>query len=130
MTAACAIDWPAFGLDPEPGCDLPAAFMVAQACVHEHVARSRACYGCVAELVRDCPPDEWWCEPCRVAGHVCPAPLHLEELPPPFTGRVIYACPGCEGDLEADGLELWCPDCQTAVSLADMHDDRESDPWF
>ena len=47
-----------------------------------------------------------------------------------FTGRVIYACPDCEGDLEEDAFELWCPGCQSAVSLADMHVDRESDPWF
>ena len=46
------------------------------------------------------------------------------------TGRVIYCCPDCEGDLEEDADCLWCPGCQAAVSLADMHVDRESDPWF
>ena len=48
----------------------------------------------------------------------------------PYTGRVIYACPDCEGDLEEDGLELWCPGCERAASAADMHVDLESDPWF
>ena len=47
-----------------------------------------------------------------------------------FTGRVIYSCPGCEGDLEEDAFELWCPACEATVSLADLHVDRESDPWF
>jgi hypothetical protein len=82
MSAVCAINWAAFGLDPalEPACDQPATFTVAQACVHEHVARSSACYGCMAAIVQYGEPGEWWCDQCRIAGHVCPAPLQAVEL--------------------------------------------------
>lgn len=51
-------------------------------------------------------------------------------MPSPWTGRVIYCCPGCGTDLEEDIDSLWCPQCEAAISLADMHVDRESDPWF
>lgn len=45
--------------------------------------------------------------------------------------RVVYCCPTCQTACEEDGTDgLWCPGCQAAVSLADMHADRESDPWF
>lgn len=48
-----------------------------------------------------------------------------------WTGRVIYCCPIHDGtDLEEDADGLWCPEGEHAVSLADLHVDRESDPWF
>jgi hypothetical protein len=50
--------------------------------------------------------------------------------PAPYTGRVIYACPNldCDGDLEEDGFELWCPRCKQTVPYAQI--DPESDPEF
>lgn len=46
-----------------------------------------------------------------------------------WTGRVIYCCPVCGTACEEADC-VWCPECQAAVSLADLHVDRESDPWF
>ena len=47
----------------------------------------------------------------------------------PYTGRVVYCCPACQTACDED-TDLWCPECQAAVSLTDLHVDRESDPWF
>ena len=48
----------------------------------------------------------------------------------PWTGRVIYACPDCDGDLEEDADGLWCPDCERTVPNSLIALDPESDPWF
>ena len=82
--AACAIDWPAFGLaDPDDGVPCPESAMVVltEGCVHEHVARSLACYGHLAEMLSyETDPAEWICGPCAALGHMCPAPLGITEL--------------------------------------------------
>ena len=48
----------------------------------------------------------------------------------PWTGAVIYSCPDCDGDLEEDAFDLWCPACEVSVSFHLVHPDPESDPWF
>ena len=48
----------------------------------------------------------------------------------PWTGAVIYACPDCDGDLEQDTYDLFCPACETAVSYTLVRPNPESDPWF
>lgn len=83
MNSVCMVDWHAFGLaNPDGGpCGQPAGFIVAQGCIHEHVARSPACYGHVGEMCSYGEPAEWLCDPCLRAGHDCPAPLVIEEAP-------------------------------------------------
>jgi hypothetical protein len=42
--------------------------------------------------------------------------------------RIIYSCPDCQGDLDDDGYDLWCPSCQRSVPwylvAGDDDDDR------
>lgn len=40
---------------------------------------------------------------------------------------VIYSCPDCDGDLEDEGLTLWCPTCETSVPYAALATD-DGDP--
>lgn len=76
----CSVDWSAFGLAEEPRCTETARFTVAEACVHEHVAQSVACHGCLAAMCQYGEPAEWLCDPCYVAGHECAAPLLIAEI--------------------------------------------------
>ena len=41
--------------------------------------------------------------------------------------RIIYACPDCGGDLEDEGLTLWCPACETSVTYAALAADDGGD---
>jgi hypothetical protein len=80
---ACAIDWQAFGLEHpgDTGCTGEPIIAIAQACVHEHVARAHICGPCYSEIISYEPdPDQWTCGPCVAAGHQCPAPLTVTEL--------------------------------------------------
>jgi hypothetical protein len=47
-----------------------------------------------------------------------------------WTGRVVYCCPACGTACDDADDCVWCTECQAAVSLTDLHVDRESDPWF
>lgn len=69
-TTMCNVAWRAFGLEPEHSCANPATVVISIACVHEHVARSAACPGCLA-LMESYGP-EWGCPWCT---HPCEAPL-------------------------------------------------------
>jgi hypothetical protein len=80
----CAIDWAAFGLGPEHDCANPATAEVSIACVHEHVARSLTCPGCLA-LLESCGPT-WWCPQCYshpTGAHVCEVQLVAVPLNSP-----------------------------------------------
>jgi hypothetical protein len=85
----CAVDWPAFSLanpDGYTGCAGEAIVTISQACVHEHIASSDACYACLAEMLSYEPePSDWQCGPCAAAGCQCPAPLAITELTPGAT---------------------------------------------
>lgn len=70
----CHVDWAGLGLDDEFGpCENPAAFLVTQACVHEHVTRCPACGRCGDFIANVAKPEEWWCERCVHLHGACPA---------------------------------------------------------
>ena len=47
-----------------------------------------------------------------------------------WTGRVVYACPDCESDLQEDAFALYCTGCEAEVPYSQIVTDPESDPWF
>jgi hypothetical protein len=69
----CAVDWPAFDLEPEDCPGGPAAFEVTLTCPEGHAARSESCAEC-ADLMDSFGPD-WDCGTCLTVATVKITPL-------------------------------------------------------